>query len=300
MAAPPATPRNSLAAALLVGAVLGVVRPAAASDLDDFQVCRAVYETREWPRAVACFEGLVGGESPRLTSSSLTLESRKYLAAAYYFVGRREAAADQFERLLRDDPSYELDASSFPVEVVELFGHVREEIRDEIRLAEEREAEAARRAYELARIRALVALFEEEAEVEIENSRWVAAIPFGVGQFERGEDGLGAFFLISEAIFAVTAGVTLGVHEFVLGSSRTGGVAPARVAEANQILLGMEITNWISFGAFVLLAGSGILEAQLNFRDTRVVRHRRTVPPELLEGLDLSIGPGGVSLRLTF
>jgi hypothetical protein len=299
MAGPTASHPMLLAGGVLL-ALVAPVRPACASDLDDFQLCRTAYEAQEWPRAVACFEGLVGGELPRLGSTSLTLESRKYLAAAYFFVGRREAAGTQFERLLREDPSYELDASSFPVEVVELFDHVRAEIRSELRLAEERAEEAARRAEDAARVRALAALFEEEVEVEVENSRWIAALPFGVGQFERGDVGLGAFFLVSEALFAVTAAVTLGVHEYVLGLVASGAVAPGRIGQVNEILLAMEATNWSSVGAFVVLAAAGILEAQLRFLPTRTVRHRRALPPELREGLAISAGPLGVSARLHF
>lgn len=301
MAAPAVTLRSIATGALF--ATIGVVAfvcPAKASDLDDFQRCRGAYEAREWPRAVACFEELVGGDTPTLSSMSLVLESRKYLAAAYLFVGRREAAAEQLERLLREDSSYELDEASFPIEVIELFQHVRDEIRDEIRRREEAEAEAARHAYELARIRALVALVEEDVEVEVDNSRWIAALPFGVGQFERGDDGLGAFFLVSEALLAVSSALTAGIHEYVLGITRTGGVATSRLDEVNGILLGMEVTNWVSLGAFVVVAGAGILEAELNFRPTRTVRHRRTVPPELLEGIDLSIGPGTLSIRASF
>jgi len=299
MAGPTASHPMLLAGGVLL-ALVAPVRPVRASDLDDFQLCRAAYEAQEWPRAVACFEGLVGGELPRLGSTSLTLESRKYLAAAYFFVGRREAAGTQFERLLREDPSYELDASSFPVEVVELFDHVRTEIRAELRLAEERAAEAARRAEAAARVRALAALVEEEVEVEVENSRWIAAIPFGVGQFERGDPGLGAFFLVSESLFALTAALTLGVHEYVLGLVGTGSVAPGRIGEVNDILLAMQATNWSSVGAFVVLAAAGVLEAQLQFQPTRTVRHRRTLPPELREDLTLSAGPLGVSARLRF
>jgi tetratricopeptide (TPR) repeat protein len=301
------TATSALVGGLVVlGALWGPVRPAEASDLDDFQVCRAAYEAREWARSVTCFEELVGGEISRLTSPSLTLESRKYLAAAYYLVGRREAAATQFERLLRSDPSYELDAASFPVEVVELFTHVREQIRDELREAEEREAARARREYELARIRALIAHFEEEVEVEVENSRWAAAIPFGVGQFDRGDGGLGAFFLVSESALVVTTAVSLGFWVYAGDVARSLGpcggdpTCEARYAEVNRVLVAMEATNWLSIGALVLLAGGGILEAQLNFRPTRTVRHRRSVPPELLEGLELSVLPGGISLRLSF
>jgi hypothetical protein len=294
--------------ALLFGVALVLLcpQPARAGDLEDFQICRGLYEARDWSRAVSCFEDLVGGETPRLTSTLLRLESRKYLAAAYVFVGRREAGAAQFERLLREDPSYELDAASFPVEVVEIFAYVRTEIREEVRLAEERAAEEARHAYEEARIRALVAFAQEEVETEVENQRWVAAIPFGVGQFSRGDDGLGAFFLVTEGILVASAAVSLGLFTYALDVARQLVAGGARdpddpaVAEVNRLLLGSEITNWISVSGFAILATAGVIEAQLSFRPTRTVRHRRAVPPELLEGLEISVGLGGFTLRGSF
>jgi tetratricopeptide (TPR) repeat protein len=279
---------------------------AKAGDLEDFQNCRSLYEVREYARSVSCFEELVGEDVPRLTSTLLVLESRKLLAVSYVFVGRREAAAEQFGRLLRADPTYEIDAALFPIEVVEMFEHVRGEIQEEVRHAEERAEEEARHAREVARIRALIEFAEEEVQLESERSRWIAAIPFGVGQFDRGEDGLGAFFLTTESLFSIAAAITLGLNVYATDAARelslTGAERPddPRYAEVNRLLLGSAITNWISVGATAILMGAGILEAQLNFRPTRVMRHRRTIPPDLLEGLQISVSPVGVSLRASF
>jgi hypothetical protein len=287
--------------ALVVGVVVTLVPcPAKAQDLEDFQICRGLYDGRDYARAVACFEVQVR-EVPATSAAVLVIESRKYLAAAYMFVSRRDAAEDQLELLLRADPTYELDAASFPVEVVELFSNVRDRLRAE----RERDAElaeaAAVHARDQARIDALIALAETEVEIEVERSRWVAALPFGVGQFDRGDDGLGAFFLVSESIFFVAAAVSLGVFTYTLDVARGLRVGEeARVAEIQRILLGTEITNWISVGACALLMGAGILEAQLNFQPTRRVRHRRTVPPELLEDATISVSPLGITLRGTF
>lgn len=293
--------------ALLLGAAVALAfpAPAQAGDLEDFQIARAAYDGRDWARAVALFEELVGTDPPRLTSTLLILESRKYLGAAYFSIGRREAAGAQFELLLRSDPTYELDASSFPVEVVEMFDYIRSEIQEEARLREDRAADEARHARDEARIRALIEFAEQDVELEVERSRLIAAIPFGVGQFDRGEDGLGAFFLASEAFFFASAALSLGLYIYALDAAREivrrGATSPddPRVGEVNRLLLGTEITNWISVGAFGILATAGVLEAELNFT-SRSLRHRRTVPPELLEGVEVSVGLGTFSLRASF
>src|SRR5687768_11471405 len=79
---------------------------ARAGDIEDFESARSAYEARDYERAVVAFELLVGGDAPRLQSRALIAESRKYLGAAYLFVGRRDAARAEFERLLRDEPAY--------------------------------------------------------------------------------------------------------------------------------------------------------------------------------------------------
>lgn len=290
----------SLLALVVGGGLMLVAEPARAQDLDDFQICRGLYDGREYARAVACFEAQVR-DVPAETDTVLVIESRKYLAAAYVFVSRRDAAEDQFELLLGADPTYELDVASFPIEVVELFSNIRDRLRTE----RERDAAlaeaAAVHARDQERIAALISLSEEDLEIEVERSRWVAALPFGVGQFDRGDDGLGAFFLVSESLFFVAAAVSLGIHTYALDLARgLGSGDDARYAELQRTLLGTEITNWISVGACAILMGAGILEAQLNFQPTRRVRHRRPVPPELRQDLTISVTPVGFSLRGTF
>lgn len=275
---------------------------AAAGDIEDFQAARAAYEAHDWQRAITAFESLVGGETPRLRSQPLVLESRKYLAAAYLFAGRRDAAATQLERLLREEPTYELDPLQFPIEVIELFAAVRDELAEDRRIAEERAAAEAHAADQRARVRRLVEWAREPVEIRVETSRWLAALPFGVGQFENGDEGLGAFFLVSEGVLLLTSGILLAVWIDVVNqvSSATALRDSVLVASANSVLEAVAIADWVTVGALVVLIASGIGEAQASFRGERVVRQERDIPPDLLDGLELGVGPGGVSLTLHF
>lgn len=294
--------RASLATlALGVLACLALPATARAGELEDFQAARAAYDAGDYARAVTLFEELVGGATPRLESEALVLESRKYLGAAYLFVGRANAAEAQFELLLAADPTYELDPAAFPVEVIELFSSVRADLVERVRCEEERAAEVSRREYERERIRALVAFAEEEVEIEVENSRWLAALPFGVGQFQNGDDGLGAFFLVTEGLVALSLVGTLAADLHVLAlvqADPRGGFVGS--GEAGRAVFGLEIANWTAIGLFGVLVVAGITEAELTFHPTRRVRHRRVVPPGLLEGVELGVGPGGLSLRVAF
>lgn len=281
-------------------ALLIAVAPALAhaGDIEDFQVARAAYEARDWSRAVAYFEGLVGGDTPRLRNQPLVLESRKYLAAAYLFVGRREAARDQFERLLAEEPTYELDASQFPLEVVEVFDDVRRQMaadreRDLARVELERERDALRE-----RARLLVEFASEDVTIEVENSRWLALVPYGVGQFQNGDEGWGWFFLSTESVLSLSGFVSLVVHTSVVDQISSADVLRREsvLAEANGILTATTIINWSSLGALAVVAITGVVQAELDFHPTRRYTQRRTVPPSLLEGIEVGVG----SFRMRF
>lgn len=258
-----------------------------AGELEDFQAARNAYEVHDYPLAITRFEELVAGTDHRLTSDALMLESRKYLGAAYVLVGRREAAASQFELLLEADDAYDLEPDDFPIEVLEVWAAARERFLEERRRADEARLAADRRAHELSVIRDLVAFAERDVEIEIENSRWIAALPFGVGQFQNGDDGLGAFFLVAEGLTVASLAGTLAGYLYVLDLAQRAPPTSVFVREeAPGLLTGLSIGNWTSIAAFGVLAIAGIVEAELTFHPTHVVRHRRVVPAELLEGVE--------------
>ncbi len=288
---------RALAALVGVAILLAAPSPAAAGDIEDFQAARGAYEARDWPRAVLYFEALVGSDPPVLRTPLLVLESRKYLAAAYVFVGRADAARAQLERLLVADPSYELDATQFPIEVVELFESVRSEVQEERARAAERAAAAAVLDSERDRARALIELAESEVTFEIENSRWLALVPFGAGQFQNGQDDIGWMFLVIESVTALGALASLVVHESVQ-AQLTGEDALRRidVAQVNGILRAAQIINWTSASLCAVFAIAGVLQAQLDFRATHVVRTHREVPEPLRQGLEVRIAPTGFAI----
>lgn len=279
-----APPRRvqALIAVLLTALFALAPSPASAGDLEDFRAARSLYEAHDWTSAATALEGLVGGETPTLDNPALVIEARKYLAATYVFLGREESARAQFERLLREEPTYALDAAQFPREVVDLFEQVR------IRLVEIRAAEARRAELEAenARLQAentrLQNALNEELVVEVARSQWLVQLPFGIGQFENGEEGLGAFFLATEALLTVTLLTTAGLQTYYANqlSSQLGMYGHDRtfidqLESANQIL---EIVNWSAAGALLLLATIGVVQANVAYHPTRTVRVPRTQP----------------------
>lgn len=127
-------------------------------------------------------------------------------------------------------------------------------------------------------------------EVVVEKrSRLVAALPFGVGQFQNGAEGLGVFFASSEAL---AAAVSIGSAIMVSRLADTGATMRNRQDQpVNVIALNRQIdeaawVNRISFGTWAALAVIGVIEAQVAF-----VPERRTVRERQLTGAPLSLQP---------
>ena len=278
--------------AVLVAVLLGATSPAVADDFDDFEAARRAYQAQRYDDSRARFESLVGGQVPRLSSRPLILESRKYLGASYLFLGREKDAEAQFDQLIRMDNAYEIDPLAFPGEVIAVFERVRERTnrileeaarqrRDQEEQARSDEArDIVEKQSRMLRIRELAT----SETVETQNSRVVAMIPFGVGQFQNRHDSLGTGLVISEGLLAVTSIVSFFLHE----SLRNEAPTEADRGDAEALRDGFKLTNWISTGALAVLAVVGIVDAQLRFEpDFKEVRER-TLPDELKREFELS------------
>ncbi|MCA9531324.1 MAG: hypothetical protein KC543_14445 [Myxococcales bacterium] len=300
----------------LCGATLWVVAGhAAADELDDFERARALYVAQDYPGAARAFEHLVGTDPPRLQNPVLRLESRKYLAASYLFLGRKSAARAQFSAILDEDPTYTIDAVSFPQAVIQLFDEVREAHHAKIEEAtrKKREAEASAqaaaekaRAQELARLGRLEQL-ASTVTVEERHSRWIAALPFGAGQFQNGDARLGRTFAITESILAATSVVTWALHTSLRNEGAEAHQPTSRIRRvaARRAERAYRITNQVSFGAFALVAAVGVLEAQLRFEPVTRRTRERPLPADLrgaanARTLAVGVGPTGASVIVRF
>jgi hypothetical protein len=258
---------------------------ARADELSDFEAGRALYEKQDYARAVEALRGLVGTDPPRIGDPLLVLESRKYLAASLLFMGAVEDAKAQFRLLLNQEPRYALDPLGFPTDVLKLFEQVKAELKHELderrrleeeaRRLKEREAELAEaiRRENLARLKVLA----ESSEVLVQNSRWVASIPFGVGQFQNGHRGLGIALAMFQGLAAVGSVVSFIGHERLADDHPSPAEVPAARREEEL----WRKVNYVSFGTFIGLALIGIADAHLRFVPARVTHRPRNLPPDL-------------------
>ena len=289
-------PRLGRAGLLLMLLLAAWPRGAHANDFDDFQQARDAYDGQDYARAAELFEALVGGDVPRLTNRPLLLESRKYLAASYLFVGQRELARAEFGRLLELEPGYVLDPLAFPKEVQDLFAGVKaknDQVLEEVAArrqqarARRREADQRRQAVNRRRLQRLIKLASTE-RVEEHRSRWVAAVPFGVGQFQNGHDGLGLVLAVSE-----TALLALNVTTYILHQDLPE--QPEDIDTVRRVEGIYRFSNQVSLALFAVLAVTGILDAQLRFEPVQSHERRRPLPDDLEGGIELT--GNGVRVR---
>lgn len=302
-----------LAGLLLVGLPIGLclqldIPVARANDFEAFESARSAYESQDYARSARLFEQLGGGDKPTLTNRSLLLESKKYLAASYLFLGKLSKAEAEFERLLRLDPVYILDPLGFPEEVQRLFGKVKTRLDAERRVAEEerRREEARQNRVVTERLNAerqrwqrLMDMAENE-RVREKRERWVALMPFGIGQVQNGHYSLGAVLAVSEGSLLLVGLVSWIVHENLRGQQPT-----ASERNAFNVTEGVSrYTNQISMGIFGVVAIAGIVDAQLRFEGEVQTMRKRSVPQDLREMIKPSesarLSIRGLSLRVDF
>ena len=113
-------------------------------------------------------------------------------------------------------------------------------------------------------------------------SRWVAGMPFGVGQFQNGDYALGAVFLVTE-VTLVGASIALWVMHDGLRDERV--ISHTEIERIRNKEAVLRLSNW---AAMMLLGGTaiaGVVEAQLSFGDWPAT---------------VAIGPGSASLAVPF
>jgi tetratricopeptide (TPR) repeat protein len=284
--------------------------PVAADELSDFESARRNYDKQNYAKAARGLESLVGGAVPRATNPVVRLESRKYLGATYLFLGKKEAAREQFRSLLEEDPEYDIDPVAFPKAVVQTFQEVQKEVAAErarkdaleaMRRKRERSDEVEELIRQQERIRALEELAAVET-VEKVNSRWIAALPFGIGQFQNQDRPLGIMFAVTESAFLVASIATFIGHN----SLRDENPAPSEIERARRVERALRIGNWVSVGAFLSFAVAGVIEAEVRFKPVIRTTRKRELPEDTQSPqttgpqIRLELGLTGGKMRLDF
>jgi tetratricopeptide (TPR) repeat protein len=277
--------RRTTLTGLVVVLMAAFALPVAADELSDFEAARRNYDKQSYAKAARGLESLVGGVVPRARNPVVRLEARKYLGATYLFLGKDEEAREQFKLLLEEDPDYDIDPVAFPGAVVEAFQEVQAEVTaavaqqkalDEARRQRERAGELEELIEEQQRIQGLEELAATET-VEKVNSRWIAALPWGIGQFQNQNRKLGIMFAVTESAFLAASIATFIGHN----SLRDENPAPDEIERAQRVEKALRIGNWVSVGALVSFYIAGVVEAEVRFKPTIRSTRQRELPEEL-------------------
>ncbi len=298
-------------AGVVVGLLVAPSSRVSAGELQDFQFAETAYDAGDYREAIQRFEALL----PSLTSEILIRRSRLYLAAAYVHLGDRARAERHFRELLRSDEDFVLEEHLFSAAVVSLFREVRDQVEQERRQRdlEARRRQEARRRLAIERMlrqRERMQRLEELAReqiVEQTNSRGLALLPFGVGQFRNGEPGLGIGLAVTESVLAAGSVATWAWHRWLIGQE----VAPDERTDFNDRERIARVSNQVVTGVFAAVALAGVLEAQIRFKPALRQVRRRELPDDLPElepegeparapDLEVDLGLGAARLRVAF
>lgn len=286
------------ACALAVGLTLVAGRTARAGDAEELEFARSQIDAGQYQEAATRFKRLLdpkGTPCPtisqlstdgcRLTDPATIPRAHSYNALALALAGKSQEAKEEFKVVLEQNPSFSPSPALFPQQVIELFLQVKDDLqatkaeRDRLDLQRKKEAEAAQKRYDQ-----YVSEIEKLAATEtitVERSRWIAAIPFGVGQFQNDAIGLGIMFLALE-----TAATTSSIVTSVIVADRTACQA-AQDPSCYQVSSGQvatdevqafRIANIASFSTLGALIIAGILEAELSFEPAATRKATRKLP----------------------
>jgi hypothetical protein len=281
---------------------------------DDAELARVVslVEAAKYDQCVVELERLLDPKGKRpLKDPSIVETARVYQATCYIGLGKPELADEPLRQAIRNNPQMRTpDSLLFPPRVIDRFISVKDSMVEELRAKEEDAIEKARRqAAERLRVDnerwaymlQLERLAREEVVV-VRNKRWVAAVPFGVGQFQNGDEALGWVFFGTEAALGITALTALNVHTHLntkVGEAKERGASAA--PDVNERLSDWHLALELSTYGLIAVAALGIAEAQLSFvPEVRTVRERPMPQRPSAVSLELAPrvagGPGKVEL----
>lgn len=310
------TPR-ALATAICL-ALVGFSQAAHADDQQQFELGKTRFDAAEYDEAVTRFASMLdpeqkpcepvptSGPAPcRLTDPDLIERARTLHAASLVALKRYDAAEAEIATLLRANPSYSPDAAVFPQEVVDRFTLVRARLRQELeaeaqkRAEEERQRRIAQQKVKEEEKRWIEALVKTASEqrIVVKNSRLVAAMPFGIGQFQNGNRKLGWMFAITQGFTGASTIVASQFFNYYASFDPT----QATDAERSELVRRQNITlliNQVAFGAWAALTVGGIVQAQIAFVPQNVTLEKRAVPPRPALQIvpTVAVAPGGFAV----
>ncbi|MBN1959914.1 MAG: hypothetical protein JW841_03130 [Deltaproteobacteria bacterium] len=188
----------------------------------------------------------------RLYNDEQVIETRKYLALSYHRLKQPELAKLEFKKLLYLSPDYQLDPYTVPPAIIELLEAVRLQMKPELEAIRQRQSDE-QQINDSKQIR-LITL----EKTMIEHSDFATLLPFGVGQFQNGDYGWGAFFASTE-LFFIAVNITAHLWAKSYGPTFSSRTIQRRVQA-------LTIAQYGAVALFGFTWSLGVMQARVNFQ----------------------------------
>ena len=290
-------------------AVLLVLLSAGAARADgraDLEKAYSAYIAHRYDDAESRLRALLDPATGTLKDPDTIADARMYLGAVLAAEGKKDEAGKVFEALLVAKPDYEPDPLRVSTEAVDAFFDARGRLRARLAGMKAEQAKVEQEARDRAeadrqREAARVAMLEKLAGQEVvrqQASRWIALVPFGVGQFQNGQDALGGLLLATEAALVVGSGIGAGVSLYDSAKAqdalnRNDPTGP----QYRSFAYTAAIVGDLLTAGFALFAIAGAVQAQIAFVPERVEVRKRAVPPLSLAPVTPIVSGSGIGLR---
>jgi hypothetical protein len=267
---------------------------ARADEAGDLEKAYGPYVAHKYGEAEARLRALLDPKTG-LTDPDRRADARMYLGAVLLAEGKRPEAMAELSQLLLDKPDYQADPLRVSVDALDALEDARSQLRSQLTASKIEERAAAARERAAARQATLERLASEELVIE-HHSRWIALLPFGVGQFQNRENALGWTFLSGEALLA--AGSAVGSALTLYNESKANDALVrsevARSGGYHDRAFSDAIAADLFAGSFAVLAIAGIAHAEITFSPEQLVEvRRRPLPPLSLAPV---LGPGDIGI----
>jgi hypothetical protein len=250
----------------------------------------SLYESGRYDECVKALRATLTANALKKTLRPEAVDqAQTYLAACLIADGKLEEADSVFAEAIRSNPQLRVpDSLIFPQSVSDRFLRVRERMLANIRQEEQKRMHDAerrvqqqdeRKKREADVTQKLRALAAQETIIE-RNQRWLATLPFGVGQFQNHDYTAGGIFLGVEALLLGTAITAMAIDERLANKAQVPGVDLKELSHKRQDAFSVLVASTWSFG---LAAVVGITHAHLRFVPERRSVRKRALPPELAQ-----------------
>lgn len=188
----------------------------------------------------------------RLHNDEQVVEARKYLALSYYLLNRLDEVGEEFAKLLYLEPDYQLDPFTVAPPVIDMLETIRKKLEPELNAIRELRAKSLAPDGENAKTKETTG-----TKTLLQKSDLATFMPFGMGQFQNGDTGLGV-------AFAITQGALLlgNIGSYVYASQVVGNAYPE---EDRALVQALTVTQYASLALFGVIWSLSVFHARMHF-----------------------------------